>query len=54
MLKFLLNRSNTWLSELVHVADWIATSQLVFEEGIDCEHGDFRGWRKSSPAEKTD
>ena len=28
LLKFLLNRSNTWLSELVHVADWIATGQL--------------------------
>jgi hypothetical protein len=48
--KFLLNRGNTWLSELVHLADWIATAQLEFEEGMDCEHDGFRSWRKSLPA----
>jgi hypothetical protein len=50
LLKFLLNRSNTWLSELVHLADWIATAQIEFKEGMDCEHGEFRSWRQSSPA----
>jgi len=57
LLKFQLNPSNTWLSELVHVADWIATGQFEFQEGMDCEHDAYQSWRKKrlhSTTQKSD
>jgi hypothetical protein len=42
LLKFLLHRNETWLYELVDLADWICAADFYFEESMVCEHEDFQ------------
>ena len=51
--KFILNPSNTWLSELDRVGAWIGITQLDLEDDLDCELDGFQSWRQKLSRRET-